>query len=352
MVRNDYTTQHSDGIHRVSISTLAMKRRLLLVGKLGIGLAASIGLGWLTARGLDWGLVRDSFVNVSVSMLVLGIVVFVSSTYLRAYRWQLLFVDETISINRLFIIQNVGIGLNNVMPIRVVSEPIQLAILTLRDRIRPSKALATLGMERVLDLVVSTLIMAVSFFVIPEMQSFTLYVWGAVGVMVVSVGLVRLLAWGSTGVEAIRRIPALAAFADAVRELERQRMRLALSLALSTIYWLLVGISAWIIANAVHLNITPMTATLVIIGTIFFATAVPAAPAAIGIFEFAMVYMLEIFGVSREAGFGFAVISHAVFFLPPTIMAAIFLPREGLTTAGRLRDLITDWRAQSGSDSA
>lgn len=329
-----------------------MKRSLISLGKIGIGLAVSIGIGWLAARGLDWGIVRDSFANVSVSMLVLAIVVFISSTYLRAYRWQLLFVDETISTNRLFIIQNVGIGLNNVMPIRIASEAMQLAILTLRDRIRPSTALATLGMERVIDVVASTLILAVSFFLIPEMHSFTLYVWGAVGFTIVSIGLVRLLAWGSTGVKAIRRIPALAAFADAVRKLEQQKLRLAASLALSTIYWLLVGISAWIIANAVNLNITPMTATLVIMGTIFFATAIPAAPSAIGTFEFAVVYVLEIFGVSREAGFGFAVIAHAVFFLPPTIMAAVFLPREGLTTAGRLRDVFADWRAQSGADLA
>ena len=201
--------------------TLKMKSRLLSLSKIGVGSAASVGLGWLAARGLDWSLVRDSFANVSVSMLTLGVVVFVASTYLRAYRWQLLFVDETISTYRLFIIQNVGTGLNNVMPIRIACEAAQLAILTLRDRIRPSTALATLGMERVIDVIASALIIAVAFFLIPEMNSFTLYAWSAVGFMIVSVGLERLLAWGSTVVRAIRRIPALAAFADAVRELEQ-----------------------------------------------------------------------------------------------------------------------------------
>ena len=294
--------------------TLKMKSRLLSLSKIGVGIAASVGLGWLAARVLDWSLVRDSFANVSVSMLTLGVVVSVASTYLRAYRWQLLFVDETISTYRLFIIQNVGIGLNNVMPIRIASETAQLEILTLRDRIRPSTALATRGMERVIDVVGSTLIIAVAFFLIPEMNSFTLYVWGAVGFMIVSVGLVRLLAWGSTGMRAIRRIPALAAFADAVRELEQQSWRLALSRALSALYWLLVGIAAWIIALAVNLDISLMTATLVIMGTIFFATVVPAAPSETGTFEFAMLQVLEIFGVSREAGFGFAIIAHAVFF--------------------------------------
>ena len=66
--------------------TLKMKSRLLSLSKIGVGIAASVGLGWLAARGLDWSLVRDSFANVSVSMLTLGVVVFVASTYLRAYR--------------------------------------------------------------------------------------------------------------------------------------------------------------------------------------------------------------------------------------------------------------------------
>ncbi|MCD5398629.1 MAG: flippase-like domain-containing protein [Dehalococcoidia bacterium] len=333
--------------------TLKMKSRLLSLSKIGVGIAASVGLGWLAARVLDWSLVRDSFANVSVSMLTLGVVVSVASTYLRAYRWQLLFVGETISTYRLFIIQNVGIGLNNVMPIRIASETAQLEILTLRDRIRPSTALTTPGMERVIDVVGSTLIIAVAFFLIPEMNSFTLYVWGAVGFMIVSVGLVRLLAWGSTGMRAIRRIPALAAFADAVRELEQQqRLRLALSRALSALSWLLVGIAAWIIAVTVNLDISLMTATLVIMGTIFFATVVPAAPSETGTFEFAMLQVLEIFGVSRQAGFGFAIIAHTVFFLPPTIMASVFLSREGLTMTDRLRDIIVDRRTQNSAGSA
>jgi uncharacterized membrane protein YbhN (UPF0104 family) len=75
-------------------------------------------------------------------------------------------------------------------------------------------------------------------------------------------------------------------------------------------------------------------------GTIFFATAVPAAPSAIGTFEFAVIYVLDFFGVERESGFGFAVITHAVFFLPPTVIAAIFLPREGIVSVGRIRGLV------------
>ena len=329
-----------------------MHRKLLSSFKIAVGLLASVGLGWLAAHGLDWTQVRDSLAHVSPSLVAVSIAIFMFGSYLRAYRWQILFVNDTISTSRLFVIQNVGIGLNNVVPIRVASEAAQLAILTLRDRINPSTALATLGMERVIDVVASTMILAVALFFVPEMQNFTLYVWGAIGFTLVCLALVRFLSWGSHGVSAINRFPLLASFARAVSDLERHKRRLVMSLALSTVYWLLVGVTTWVLARSIGLSITPMTATLVILGTIFFATAVPAAPSAIGTFEFAVVYVLEFFGISREAGFGFALITHAVLFLPPTIIAAIYLPREGMTSLSRVRELISARRATRGADAA
>ena len=314
-----------------------MKNKLFGAGKIALGLAASIGLGWLAARGLDWGIVFDAFEETSPSLLILAVAIFMFASYLRAFRWQILFFNENISTLRLFIIQNEGIGLNNVSPVRVLSEPTQLAVLTLRDGIKGSTALATLGMERVLDVVASTLILAIAFFLVPEMKNFTVYVWGAVGFMFAILVLVRLLAWGSEAISFVRRIPFLAAFTSAVKDLEQRRVRLAASLILSIVYWLLVGITAWTIAMAINIPISPITATLVIMGTIFFATAIPAAPSAIGTYEFAVVYMLGFFGMEKEAGFGFAVITHAVFFLPPTIIAAIFLPREGIGSIRKLR---------------
>ena len=134
-------------------------------------------------------------------MIVLAMIVFMAANYLRAARWRVLFVNGTVSTNRLFVVQNIGIGLNNVVPIRVASEAVQLAILTLRDRVRPSVALATLGMERVLDLVVSAAILGAALLLIPEMDRFALYIWAAIGIAVVSVVIVRLLAWGSTSVK-------------------------------------------------------------------------------------------------------------------------------------------------------
>ena len=316
-----------------------MRGRLFTAVRILIGVAISAGLGWLAVRGLDWGDVAESFGSVSPPLVVLALAVFVGATYLRAARWRVLFVNGEVSTNRLFVIQNIGIGLNNVVPVRVASEAAQLAILSLRDGVRASVSLATLGMERALDVVASSLIFAAALFLVPEMERFSAYVWGAVGLAALCAALALLLAWSGSGRKWTRRLPFFAAFAADARELMRRRTRMAIAMAMSVLYWLLVGVTAWILASSMSLSISPITATLVIMGTIFFATAIPAAPAAIGTFEFAMVYVLSAFGVDEAQAFSFAVITHIAFFLPPTLMAALLLPREGLGSFVKIRRL-------------
>ena len=64
-----------------------MKKKFFGIGKIALGLAASIGLGWLTARGLDWSIVFDALEGTSLALLILAVVIFMFASYLRAFRW-------------------------------------------------------------------------------------------------------------------------------------------------------------------------------------------------------------------------------------------------------------------------
>ncbi|MCH9010531.1 MAG: flippase-like domain-containing protein [Chloroflexi bacterium] len=248
-----------------------MRIRLGGIYRLIIGLGISGLMGWLVVRGFEWSRVGESFSDVSVPLVLLSVLVFMIAGYLRALRWRLLFVNDQIPVLRLFIVQNEGLGLNNVLPVRIASEAVQLAVLTMRDRIKPSTAIATLGMERVIDLVASTTILTIALFLVPQMSSFKNYVWAAIGLTVLSIAAVRFLAWGGGGLALFRRIRFLTAFSESVRELERHKVRLAASLAITVVYWLLVGTTAWLIAIAVDLGISPFTATVIIVGTLVVA---------------------------------------------------------------------------------
>ena len=334
-----------------------MRRRTLTWGRVALGIVASIVLGWLAVRGLDWGEVVSHLSGVSPVMTTLSLALFMLASLVRAARWHVLFVSEPRpSIPRLFIIQNVGIGLNNFLPLRIASEAVQFAILTIRDKVKPATALATLGMERAVDVIATMLMFGIapvlvpdiraflldlvpdvwvfSLNLAPEMRAFLLYLCGVIALTLLVGAFIRLIIWCGQVLALTRHVPFLAAFAAAVRDLERERARLAASFAATLVYWLMVGVAAWATADGIGLPISPVTAMLVIIGTIFFSTVVPAAPSAIGTFEWAVVSLLGFFDVDRSAAFGYAVVIHAVFFLPPTIIAALFLPREGVFSWG------------------
>ena len=307
-----------------------MRHRLFNVGKAVIGLSVSAGFLWLSTRGIEWKFVAENLKDVSISFLSMSIIIFMFASYLRAVRWWILFKCSGVSITRLFIIQNEGIGVNNLMPVRVVGEVVQVGILTKRDGVKASVALATLGMERVIDMIASSIMLTGSFFLVSELNQFTPYVLVAIGFVFGLVVLVKLIAWSGDVAAIVRRIAFLAAFTSSLEDIMRERFRLFASLVISLIYWILVGIVSWIVAEGLGISVSPIVATFAMVSTIFFATWIPSAPSAVGTFEFAVVYILEFFGIDRVSGFSYAVIVHIVFFLPPTVIAALFLPREGV----------------------
>ena len=112
-------------------------------------------LGWLTINGLDWDLVADQFRHLPIAWALVSLSLMVTANVVKAYRWQRLFVGHPMPLRHLFLVQNVGIGINNLVPFRVVSEGIQYALLTLRYGVKSGVAIAALTTERILDLIVT-----------------------------------------------------------------------------------------------------------------------------------------------------------------------------------------------------
>ena len=294
-----------------------------------MGVLFSLGLGWLAIRGLeDWGSVFDGFKSLPISFALISLLVFFFFRVLLAYRWQVLFLADKLPLWRLLLVQNAGVGLNNLVPVRVIGEAAQFVLLTLRYKVKVGVALATLGMERVLDLVASAALLGAGLLLLPSKGSLTPYVLWAVAIAAISVLLMQIFIWLSSK-PIIQRIPWLAALASSVIQLTRARGRLAYSLILTIIYWLGIGLVAWILAYGMEIRtssgeiISPIVATLAVVATLYFVTALPALPAALGTFEFAVVFILRAFGVGSEVAFSYALVLHAILFLPPIVIAII-----------------------------
>lgn len=317
----------------------------ILVLRLALSILASLGLGWLASRGLHWHEVWNTIRDLPPHMVALALLAFLLSNLARAYRWRLLFLDERISVLRLLLVESIGLGLNNLLPVRIASEATQFTLLTLRDKISRGTALATLGMTRIMDIWASTLLLALGLLFVSGAGHLASYAAGAILFSVILLALVRFLAWGSRGLPLMERLPLLRTFAASVAALEQKKTRLMASLAVSVSQWIILGVSGWIVAQGMDITLSLAQAVLLILATIFVATSVPALPGAIGTFEAVMVYIMGLFGVDRNLAFPYALVMHALLFLPPILVAVLFLPREGI---GSLREV--HFRAQTWTD--
>jgi len=172
-----------------------MQHKFKISAQIVLGITISLVFGWLAVKNLEFNILLSYLTKISVVSLLTAFIVFMVANYLRALRWMVLFVDQPITVNRLFIVQNEGTGLNNVLPVRVGGEIAQIAILNLRDGISKSKVIATLGVERIIDLISSISILGLTFFLAPEMHKFNQYVFVAILVIVTIIVLFRLIAW-------------------------------------------------------------------------------------------------------------------------------------------------------------
>ena len=326
----------------LSLYTSAASRQARLL-RFILGIIASLGLGWLALQGLDWDQVLDALRDLPLYLIALALGIFLLSNFAGAYRWKLLFLKEEISVYRLFLVENMGLGLNNLLPIRIASEAAQFTILTLRDGISRGAALATLGMTRVIDIWASTLLLAISLPFVPGAGHLARYAAGAFIFSLLLLALILFLAWGRRGLPIVGRLPLLGTLAIALGELEQRKTRLMASILVSVGKWIILGISGWVVALGMDIPLSLPQVVLVVLATIFVATSLPSLPGAIGTFEAAMIYVTGLFDVDKNQAFLYALVMHVLFFLPPIFFAAVFLPREGLGSLQEFLARIRQW---------
>ncbi|MCY4582575.1 MAG: lysylphosphatidylglycerol synthase transmembrane domain-containing protein [Chloroflexi bacterium] len=285
---------------------------------------------YLTVRGIDWGEVRTHLAGTAPAAVVGAVAIMLFSSFLRAYRWRLMWATERVTTWRLFTVEMAALGLNNFAPVRLMDEPAVLTMLTLRDKHPAPTVVATIVMTRVQDIIFS---MVFAFAVIvfePRIADFAGPAIYLSGILIVFFVLLLNLGRVARRVPILGRIPGLLTYEQTISEAMQRRKQVAATGALTIVYSLLLGPCAWVLAQGMGVEISIFQATIVTLGAVFFATALPGLPGAVGTFEIAVVEILALWDVPRELGIGFGLILHLVLLGPTTLFAIVVLPREGI----------------------
>ena len=308
------------------------------LGLLGIGLGLFFGA--IVLRGTQWGEVRDSLQGWSPAVVVLGVALVVVSSYLRGLRWSLLWISPHVRAIRLMLIENAAIGLNNLSPVRIFDESLEFGILALRDRLPSGQIIATMMMCRIQDLAFTLSFIAAALILLPQLWQ---YSWVVAGAIVFFTGWLAILLFLGRIVRrfpVLLRIPGVASFEMGIKSLWGRRRRLAATFSVTAAYWMLLVPVGVLFSREAGIDLPFHLIMVSVLGAVFFSTSVPGLPGAVGTFEFAVVSLLGLWDVPKEAALSFALVLHAVMFLPISAFSVIVLPREGIGSVRAIREML------------
>jgi len=98
--------------------------------------------------------------------------------------------------------------------------------------------------------------------------------------------------------------------------------------------WLVWAVAAILVARAVGVELTLVEAIFVT-AAINLGVAIPSSPGFVGTYQWLGVSALALFGVSKEAGLAFAITMQAVWWVPTTLVGAVFLVLRYSSPRGR-----------------
>ena len=318
--------------------------------KLLLGIAVSALCIWLSMREVDPGRVIDALRHASGGLFVLLMALTLAGFWVRAVRWRsFLGAGRHASLDSLYRATMIGFMANNVLPFRL-GEFVRAWALARRARLSNTMVLATVVVERVIDMLTLLGILGITLLVHPmqpgtraaqlTQQGATILIALCVALTVTLVVLERrpdrmraLVAWLSRALPAAHRhkgVAALDHFVEGLtlfRDVPRLAWVFVLSFAMFGLF--AVGLQASMEALAIHL---PWYAGLTLLVVTAIGIMVPAAPGYIGTMNLACVAGLALFGVRDKAlTSSFSWFYWAGQWLPVTVVGLWYLHREGLS---------------------
>jgi hypothetical protein len=293
-----------------------------------------------------------------IDLLVLGFFAVVLTYVIRAWRWQyLLHPIGPTRFRTAFRTTVIGFAALGVLPARV-GDVLRPYLLARQEGLSVSATLATIVMERVLDMVAVLTLLAVYVWSVGASSTIPPPLLRPIEISAAVAGLTALtllgLMWifathperiGDFVLTAGRLLPPriAAKVSEFARKFSagfaaaRDPRALALATAWSFPLWLAIAAETWLVTIAFGI-VMPFTGTFLLQALLVIGVAVPT-PGAIGSYHEAYrIGATTFFGAAEDAAVAAAIVTHAVSYFPVVLTGILFMAQDGLSF-GRLQSL-------------
>lgn len=306
--------------------------------KLVVGLLVTATFLWILERNIDAGELGQALTRITWQSLGFGLAFLAAGYTVRIVRWWLLLrpLEPRLPLKACVWPFLSSIAVNNVLPLRAGDA---LRVFGFRKQLKSPamRVLGTLIVERLLDVLAILVFFFIGVMALPDSIIPVTYV--TLAVWLAAVGLASLLLLALLAPYLVRKILGLYMFRDA-----KWRVRVeALSSNLISTFaplrapynaLILVGCSAaiWTFEGAVFAAIAHSLAPDVhsfagwfSMATGTLATMLPSSPGYVGTFDYFAMQGFVAYGASPETAAAFAIVVHAVLWLPLTLIGLIHL---------------------------
>ena len=316
-----------------------MSRRALRIGLI-VGLPLSALFLWLAVRKVDLSEVWSTLTDARPGLVVAAVCAMGVVYTLQAERWRRVAAQAAVRWRRYLDMVVSGVAVNNVLPGRV-GDLLRARWLGLEARIPGGRALATVVIDRALDLVTLVAFLVVSLpFVTEEEWVDRIVVGGLAGLGLVTVVLLFARRYTrSRERERRQRRGFLRRIARDTAEGLAEPIgasRLAAVAGLSVGAWVAWAAGAWLVARAVGIDLS-LLETAFVAAAVNLGVAIPSSPGFVGTYQWLGVASLGLFGVPGEEALAFAILLQAVWYLPTTVVGGVLLIRRASATRRGLR---------------
>ena len=318
-------------------------------------------LAWWFISRLDWALVGVHLRNARIWPLVIAAILINVTMIARSLRWQAFLAPiADAGLRNLFAATSIGFGA--IFVIGRAGEIIRPAVLSLRERLRPSVTFATIFVERIYDTVAVVLLFSINllFFTFPPgsrgnaSQLEMIRLAGALltAGVVIGIGLLFLLRIRARSILiflekrilhlAPRLVRPLINFIQHLTESLSVLMNireLTVTVLYTVFVWATVLAASWIsfIAFDVHFTLSQIIFTL---GFGLVGSLVPTPGGSAGAYHAAAAKGLEFLGLEPNLAASIAIINHLIGFGPPFLLGLYFLIRDDLRIS-QIREMLT-----------
>lgn len=319
--------------------------------KLAIGIFISVGALYWAFKDIQFSDLFESLKSSDYRYFVLAAVFAMIVYAIRAVRWKyLLILQKNIPLPSVFSATCIGFFGNNVLPFRA-GEFLRAYVIGKNENISASAVLATVLVERIIDVLTLLFIAVVALltFPLPDNPEFDTIKKMGMLLLIIETGVITFCILLVTKKDFTLRLTdkilnlmpqkiqqtgkkIITSFLEGL-EIIKAMQHFFILISTSFAIWIAACAQIFLMILAFDANLalgTMVVASVVVMVMISFALTLPAAPGFVGTFHFAAISGLTIFSVNPGIASAFAVSLHLVSYIPITLTGFYYFMQENI----------------------